>query len=77
MVVLKLPISGMTTALRQLMSKRGLVPIQFVADIKIGDVGQHNIIVLLHNNAPKYYIISKHYRRSLVLLEGHLSLKGS
>ena len=57
MVVLKLPISGMTTALRQLMSKRGLVTIQFVADIRIGDVGQHNIIVLLLNNAPKYYII--------------------
>ena len=39
------------------MSKRGLVTIQFVADIRIGDVGQHNIIVLLLNNAPKYYII--------------------
>ena len=57
MVVLKLPISGMTTALRQLMSKRGLVPIQFVADIRIGHVGQHDIIVLLLNNAPKYYKI--------------------
>ena len=45
----------MTTALSQLMSKRGLVPIQIKADIKIRDVGQHNIIVLLLNNAPKYY----------------------
>ena len=58
MVVLKLPISGMTTALSQLMSKRGLVPIQIGADIRIGDVGQHDIIVLLLNNAPKYYRIS-------------------
>ena len=58
MVVLKLPISGMTTALSQLMSKRGLVPIQIGADIRIGDVGQHDIIVLLLNNAPMYYRIS-------------------
>ena len=54
----------MTTALRQLMSKRGLVHIQFVADIRIGDVGQHNIIVLLLNNAPKYYII---YMRTMLV----------